>query len=91
MRRVSAHVTGLVQGVSFRYYTRREAMGLGLKGWVRNERDGSVQIVAEGSEATLEALLTFLEKGSPAARVSQVSVRWSAATGEFDSFEVRFA
>ena len=70
MKRLSANVTGLVQGVSFRYYARREAERLGLQGWVRNEADGSVQLVAEGDEEALVALLGFLRRGSPMARVN---------------------
>lgn len=90
MKRVTVIVTGLVQGVSFRYYTRREARRLDLTGWVRNEADGSVSVVAEGSDDSLKALLQFLEDGSPSARVQQIAVEWSQASGEFGSFEVRF-
>ena len=90
MKRVTVIVTGLVQGVSFRYYTRREARRLDLTGWVRNEADGSVSVVAEGSDDSLKALLQFLEDGSPSARVQQIAAEWSQASGEFGSFEVRF-
>lgn len=91
MKRLTANITGRVQGVSFRYYTRREATRLGVTGWVRNEADGSVQVVAEGNPEALEALLRFLERGSPSARVSRVSADWSAAKGTFDSFRVLFS
>lgn len=90
MKRLTANITGRVQGVSFRYYTRREAHRLGATGWVRNEANGSVSVVAEGSEALLTELLMFLERGSPSARVSRVEADWSAASGEFATFEVRF-
>ncbi|MGD8804492.1 MAG: acylphosphatase [Chloroflexota bacterium] len=90
MKRLTARISGRVQGVSFRYYTRREATRLGVRGWVRNEADGSVRVLAEGSQDSLGELLEFLERGSPSARVRHVEVDWSAATGEFDTFEVRF-
>lgn len=90
MKRLTANITGLVQGVSFRYYTRREANKLGVTGWVRNEADGSVQVVAEGSEESLLALQRFLESGPPMARVKRVSATWSGATHEFANFDVRF-
>jgi acylphosphatase len=90
MRRLTATVTGFVQGVSYRYYTRREANRLGVKGWVKNESDGSVRVVAEGSEEQLRGLLNFLRRGSPSAQVADVSLDWSTASGDFNSFEVRF-
>jgi acylphosphatase len=90
MKRLTAKITGLVQGVSYRYYTRREAVRFGLTGWVRNEADGSVRTVAEGSEDSLRALLRCMRQGPPSARVDQVVVDWSPASGEFSSFEVRF-
>ena len=57
MKRLTVIIQGRVQGVSFRYYTQRTAQSLGLKGWVRNERDGGVAVVAEGSETELKQLL----------------------------------
>ncbi|MCI0395792.1 MAG: acylphosphatase [Chloroflexi bacterium] len=90
MKRLTATVHGRVQGVSFRYYTRLEAQRLGLVGWVRNERDGSVSIVAEGQEAELQRLANFLHHGPQGARVAQVEIAWSPATHEFQSFEVRW-
>lgn len=90
MKRITANAIGRVQGVSYRYYTQREANRLGLTGWVRNEPDGSVRVVAEGSEENLKVLVSFMEQGPLAARVERVVVNWSTALGEFRSFEVRF-
>lgn len=90
MKRLTANITGQVQGVSYRYYARREANRLGLTGWVQNERDGSVQLVAEGSEESLAELRRFLQEGSPMARVNNVQASMSNASGEFARFEVRF-
>ncbi len=84
-----AIVHGLVQGVSFRYYTQRAALSLSLTGWVRNRADGTVEVMAEGPAAELERLEAFLQVGPPAAEVEQVDVTWQPATGRFDSFEIR--
>jgi len=88
--RLHAVVEGRVQGVNFRYYTVRTARRLGLTGWVANRWDGTVEAVAEGPRAALEALLNFLHEGPPAARVTRVNVRWEQPTGEFTNFTVRY-
>ncbi len=85
-----AIVHGLVQGVSFRYYTIQEATRLAVTGWVRNRSDRTVEVRAEGSRTQLEALLDYLRHGPPAAHVSEVTVEWLPATGQYDSFEARF-
>jgi acylphosphatase len=90
VKRFSATVTGLVQGVAFRAYTQREATRLGLTGWVANRWDGTVQVVAEGSEAPLTQLVQWLQHGSPAAQVERVNITWAEATGEFSSFQIRY-
>ena len=87
--RLHAIVQGRVQGVSFRYYTRQRATELGLRGYVRNNWDGTVEVVAEGPRPALDELLLFLHRGPRAAFVTQVDVRWPTPTGEFRRFEVR--
>lgn len=87
--RLSARITGRVQGVGFRNFTQRRARRLGVTGWVRNERDGSVRLEAEGSRETLEALVDAVEEGPRLARVEQVHVDWSDAEDQFDTFRVR--
>ena len=87
---MSASVSGRVQGVSFRYYTLGEARRLGLRGWVQNERDGSVRAVAEGDPEHLEEFISFLQRGSPASRVRSVDVVWLESTGEYENFEIRW-
>lgn len=91
MKRLDANVRGRVQGVSYRYYTRLEANNLGLTGWVRNERDGSVTVVAEGPEDRLKKFVEFLRLGSPAARVSGVASRLSDSEQEFATFDIRWS
>lgn len=89
--RLHALVRGRVQGVNFRSATVEAARALDLTGWVANHRDGhTVEVVAEGPRQTLEALLAFLHKGPPAARVGDVEAHWEPAQGEFTRFGVRF-
>jgi acylphosphatase len=89
MKRLAASIWGRVQGVNFRYYTLREAERLGIDGWVRNERDGSVTVVAEGEEEQLHRFLEYLHNGPPMARVSRLESDWSEATHQFHQFEIR--
>lgn len=93
-KRLHATVHGRVQGVNFRYYTCQRARQLGLVGYVRNRWDGTVEVVAEGPERALQALLSWLHRGPRLAHVRQVEVQWfslegSSASG-FDAFEVRY-
>ncbi len=87
--RLHAIVLGRVQGVSFRYFVSEQAGVFGLLGWVRNRRDGSVEVIAEGPRPRLEGLLAALWQGPPAARVDDVQSEWQTASGEFGSFWVR--
>jgi acylphosphatase len=88
--RLHAIVTGIVQGVNFRWFTKRHAANLGLVGYVRNRSDGSVEFVAEGPRAALENLLDLVRVGPPSAVVDNVDVQWSEPTGEYSYFEIRF-
>ena len=85
-----AVVHGRVQGVNFRYYTVREATTLGLTGWVRNRRDGTVEVLAEGPRAQLDRLHRFLRHGPPSALVTGVEASWGLASGDYHTFEVRY-
>ena len=73
------HIHGHVQGVGYRWSLVREAERLGLRGWVRNRRDGSVEALAVGPPAALQALVAWAQRGPPAARVSRVDVRPAGA------------
>lgn len=87
--RVIARVRGRVQGVGYRFFARREASALGLRGYARNLPDGSVEVVAEGRRGDLDALVTALRRGPSAAEVDTVDVTWDAASGTFANFGVR--
>lgn len=87
--RLTARVTGRVQGVGFRWWSRRQAQALGLVGWVTNGDDErSVELVAEGLPEALDELERRLRAGPDAARVEQVDARRSPASGEFDQFGI---
>ena len=89
MERLEAWVHGTVQGVWYRASTREQAVALGLTGWVANRPDGSVQLVAEGPKAALDALLAWCRQGPPAAEVERVEFEWGPAGGAFAGFEIR--
>jgi acylphosphatase len=89
LRRVRVRVEGRVQGVFFREATRREALALGVSGWVRNCADGSVQAVFEGDAKAVEQAIDFVRRGPEWARVSRVEVTDEAPTGECLGFEVK--
>ena len=81
-------VHGIVQGVNFRYATRRTAHSLLVMGWVRNRPDGTVEVLAEGPRPQLERLVGFLRRGPSSARVESLDLEWRQATGAFVSFDI---
>ena len=87
-----AHViiSGRVQGVFFRVETQRAANRIGVFGWVRNRRDGTVEAVFEGDRDRLDAVLQWCKEGPPHANVIDVNVTWNDYTGEFQSFEITY-
>lgn len=84
-----ATLSGRVQGVGFRYHTLGTAQNLNLTGWVRNLRDGRVEVLAEGTHEDLNQLLTALRKGPPGAQVDDVDYEFGDAQGQFNRFQVR--
>jgi acylphosphatase len=86
--RLEASVRGRVQGVGFRVFALREASDLGLDGFVANEMDGSVRVVAEGPRGALDALLARLDEGPPAAYVERVDQRFEPARGMAGGFRI---
>lgn len=87
--RLEAKVTGMVQGVGFRWWVVRAAAELGVNGWTSNEGDGSVRVVAEGTPSAIDELERRLQAGPSGARVSNVESVRLTATGEFSTFEIR--
>ena len=74
-------VTGRVQGVGYRWWTERQAKALGLAGWVRNRRDGSVEVFVEGTQRAITTFAEECAQGPPAAKVADVKVEEAAALG----------
>ena len=72
MSDLHVRVTGVVQGVGFRWFVREKARRLGLSGWVRNLVDGSVEVVASGEQGQIDLLIGELQTGPPGAVVDQV-------------------
>jgi protein-L-isoaspartate(D-aspartate) O-methyltransferase len=89
MKAVSVRVTGRVQGVFYRASAAREGERLRLKGWVRNERDGSVSLLLQGSPDSVDAMLAWCRVGPPAAHVDRLEVADAAADEALHGFEVR--
>ena len=76
--------------VAFRYSTRRRALGLGLTGWVKNNSDGTVEAVFEGSEDKIKEILEFCQKGPMFAKVTDIKENWEECKDEFNKFEIRY-
>jgi acylphosphatase len=83
-------ISGMVQGVNFRYYTKTAARNSGVYGWVRNLPDGRVEAVFEGDQEGVETMLSWCHKGSPHGRVDEVKVINEPHKGEFADFDVRY-
>lgn len=90
-KRICAIIKGRVQGVFYREFVRREAEGLGVSGYVRNLKDGNVEIVAEGEEKQLREFEKKFRKGPLMAFVSDVNVKEEQPTGEFEGFDIRYS
>lgn len=88
---IRAHmlIEGRVQGVGYRANTRRMANKLNLRGWVRNLRNGDVEIIVEGPEIEVQKLIVWCHRGSTSAYVSKVKIDKTSASGEFDRFSVK--
>ncbi|KAL9932351.1 hypothetical protein V8E36_008830 [Tilletia maclaganii] len=89
---ISFTVSGVVQGVGFRFATAYEARSLQLAGWVKNQADGTVAGAAAGASGAVSQFETFLKKGPPHARVDNLDVQTlddSAASNLPPSFEIR--
>lgn len=86
------HITfaGTVQGVGFRYFVRRKAKEIGINGWVRNNPDGTVEVMAEGEEDKLREFLNSIENGPPLAEVTHMAFEFIDKKGGFKDFEIQY-
>ena len=88
MQTVRLKVHGDVQGVSFRSFTKRQAERLGLKGYVKNLGDGTVEAFVEGEKKKIEQLIETLHDGPEKATVHKIDIEWIAYTGLFKDFRI---
>ena len=88
-RRVRLRIRGRVQGVFYRDSTQREAQRMGLRGWVRNRSDGSVEAIAQGPPERVAALIDWCHEGPPLARVAEVNVIEESVDTDELEFAVR--
>jgi len=87
-RTIQVRIEGRVQGVGFRAFVEMNAIELGLDGWVRNRRDGSVEAVFQGTADAVETMLQRCQEGPPASTVARVEPI-GEGVGAFNRFEVR--
>lgn len=87
---IKALVHGKVQGVYYRAFASRAARSLSLKGYVRNVKNGDVELEAEGSKDMLEELLRQLKTGPEGSNVERIDVTWSECSGKYSAFDVRY-
>ena len=90
VKRLECKIKGLVQGVTFREFAERRARLLKLGGFVQNEPDARVRIVAEGDEEKLQDFLSHLFRGPVGGRIDDIETHWLEPKGEFRYFEIRY-
>lgn len=88
-KQIVLKIYGKVQGVFFRDSSRIKAQELNLSGWVRNEPDGIVKIVAEGEDKNLRSFVEWCKYGPDHAEVEKVDIRWEGPTGQFKDFVIQ--
>lgn len=88
--RVRVRIEGRVQGVFFRASAQDEARELGVNGWVRNLREGSVECLVEGEEEAVEAFIAWCRHGPPGAQVENVTTQEEDYRGDVQGFSIRY-
>ena len=89
-KRVHVFYTGRVQGVGFRLTAEETAQQFGVVGWVKNLRDGRVELIGEAEETTLSGFLDAVRAGPMKNFIQQIEICWSGASDAFDEFEIRY-
>jgi acylphosphatase len=89
-KRIVLKIFGLVQGVFFRQSAEKKALMFGLSGFVQNEKDGAVKVIAEGNEKNLKKFIDWCKKGPFFARVENVKVNWEKFRNEFNKFQIKY-
>jgi acylphosphatase len=86
--RVHIVISGLVQGVFFRHYTRKYAIQYDLTGWVKNRTDGKVEAIFEGDAHQVELMIDWCRSGPPSARISEVDITREEPNNPFPDFRI---
>lgn len=89
IRSLQCLIFGKVQGVMFRAWVFDQASSLGLKGWVRNLRDGEVETLLQGDEDKIEEMKKRLVQGSPLSKVDNLECKWIDYDKEHTEFQIR--
>lgn len=89
-QRAHIFVTGRVQGVCYRAFTKENAVAAGLNGWVRNTDDGCVEAVFEGSKSEIERMISICRQGPTASLVRDIDVQWEGAAEGLKGFQIRY-
>ena len=89
MVRARLLISGIVQGVGYRWSCQRAAQSIGVTGWVRNLSDGRVGAVAQGTKEQVEQLIAWCYRGPEEAHVSDIAVSYEEAAGELKDFGIR--
>jgi len=87
---VKVRVFGFVQGIGYRSWTKRKAEELGLKGWVKNLQDGSVEAHLEGEEKVLNQMIELMKKGPRFARVEKIEVKTEDQIKGYENFQISY-
>ncbi|MCK4595346.1 acylphosphatase [candidate division WOR-3 bacterium] len=90
MIRAYIHISGLVQGVYYRWFAQNNARSLGLTGYVKNLFDRGVEVVVEGERSLIEEYIKQLKVGPIEADVKDLKIEWQECTGEFSEFGVKY-
>jgi acylphosphatase len=90
MKRYHLYVSGIVQGVGFRWYAQRIGRRIGVYGWVKNLPDGRVEIVVEGEDEKVERFIKELKEGYLGENIRDIEKIEEEYKGEFKGFEIRF-
>ncbi len=83
-------ITGKVQGVFFRAYTKDAAEKYMITGWVRNKKNGSVEAVIKGKRKNMKQMIQWLHKGSPASSVDEIIIENQNGLSDFTDFKIRY-
>lgn len=89
MHQAHVFISGIVQGVGYRYFVKENATKLGLKGWVRNAKDGRVEAVFQGEEKVIEQLIELCKEGPYLAEVNEVVFEWESVKDDFADFSIK--